>query len=251
MAAILALLSCSGKERDQAEDAGSTVQSVDSLPQPAEEGNRVYRGYAVHGLEVRSFQLCQTEETLWTEVRTGLLWTLHKDLVDDVESYQEIFAVVTGWRGPPPEEGFGAEYAGTLHVEEVLYAGIEGPGCDTEWDRYQYRIFGIDPFWSAEVSSRGIWMIRPEKTDVTWEDVSWEEVEGGVRLFGETGTEEGPYELIILPGTCRDPITNGYFGLVCVLRVDGEEFTGCVLKGAEPGPQPDVESDSDLRAKPD
>jgi uncharacterized membrane protein len=193
----------------------------------------VFRGYAVHGHEVRSFRLCGTKDTLWAVDRSQLLWDLHVQLKLGRQPYEEVFAVVRGQLGPPPKEGFGADYPGQLIVEEVLYATREGFDCDTDWEGFRYRAMGNEPFWSVEVSPTEIRLRRPGFPDVVWVDTREKTAGDQVQYMGDDDAGRS-MELTITRSPCRDTMSGAYFGLSATLRIGSEELKGCALIGSAP-----------------
>ena len=101
---------------------------VDDLPKPI-----VHRGLTVFGHEVRSFKPCGSETSLWAVDSSGLLWDLYTEMTVQDPPYQSVFVTVEGRLSAAPRDGFGADYAGTLFVDEVLYVAREGFGCDFDW----------------------------------------------------------------------------------------------------------------------
>ncbi|UCC84026.1 MAG: hypothetical protein JSW46_03595 [Gemmatimonadota bacterium] len=190
--------------------------------------SQIFRGLAIHAHEVRSFQPCGSDETLWAIDPQGVLWEIHDELVPRSEPYEEVFAVVTGQTGPPPAEGFGADYPGRLDIDEVLYVAWEGFGCDTGLSGFDYRAYGNEPFWNVEVSFGGLRLNRLGGETRTWVDVPEHTIENGVRFEGDGP----PFELTLVRGPCRDSMSGAYFGMSARLVLGAEELRGCALPGS-------------------
>ncbi len=208
----------------------------DKGPSLSPAAARVFRGHAVHGHEVRAFRPCGSREDLWAVDRSGLLWTLHGELVPNGVPRGEIFAVVEGAREPAPAEGFGAGYPGALRVDAVLYAGLEGPNCEAGWARFRYRAVGNEPFWSAVISAGGLRVTRLGEEDLVWPEVREERGASGVRFTAGGRPDRVPASLEITPTPCRDSMSGAYFAYSGHLRLEGRELAGCVLPGDEPAP---------------
>lgn len=192
--------------------------------------NEVFRGSIVFGHEVRSFRPCGEEETFWVVDQTGILWDLHRDLAPDLRPYQEVFFVLLGRRGPPPKEGFGADYAGELSVTEILYASLEGFSCETEWTKFNYRVFGNEPFWSAEVNDDNLELRRLNEPNLGWKNLQIEETRRGTIRYSEE-SEQNLVSLELFPEPCRDSMSGAFFSYTATLRLGLDELHGCALKG--------------------
>jgi putative lipoprotein len=189
--------------------------------------SRIFRGFAVHGHEVRSFRPCGSDEALWAIDPQGTLWEVHNELVPHREPYEEVFAVVVGRTGPAPTEGLGAEYPGRLDIDEVLHVAWEGFGCDTDWSAFDYRAYGNEPFWNVELSAARLRLNRLGSESRTWTDVRERTVENGVRFEGD----EPPIELTLVREPCRDSMSGAYFAMSARLVVGAEVLRGCALPG--------------------
>ncbi|KPK79205.1 MAG: hypothetical protein AMS25_13520 [Gemmatimonas sp. SM23_52] len=190
--------------------------------------SEIFRGFAVHGHEVRSFRPCGSEDALWAIDPKGKLWEMHDELVPHREPYEEVFAVVAGRMGAPPTEGFGADYPGRLEIDEVLYVAWEGFGCDTDWSGFDYRAYGNEPFWNVEVSAGVLRLNRLGSESRTWTDVQKHTIENGVRFEGDGP----PIELTLVREPCRDSMSGAYFGMSARLVLGAEELRGCALPGS-------------------
>jgi uncharacterized membrane protein len=233
---VLALAACGTGARTGEEGSSSTEEAARSPEsfRPAESGKgRVFWGLVSYGHEVRSFRPCEAEEALWARDPSGLLWELHAELAPGLEPYEEVFAVVRGVSGPPPAEGFGADYPGEIHVEEVLYVAGEGFSCEFDWSRFYYRAQGNEPSWWAEVSSGGLRLGRMGDQELSWPEVGVNADRGGISFLG-VGGPGGVAELALQEEPCRDSMSGAYYGFSAVLRLDDRELRGCALPGTAP-----------------
>lgn len=94
--------------------------------------SQVHRGLAVWGHEVREFRPCGSDAALWVVDETRELWQRYREIASDSEPYTEVYVELRGEMGPPPFDGFGAEYPGMIRVTEVLDAGPASSGCTDE-----------------------------------------------------------------------------------------------------------------------
>jgi putative lipoprotein len=210
---------CIYKEQMQQEAAEEEVQ--ETTPQR-------FLGHLVFGHEVRSFRPCGSTETLWVTDRSGLLWDIHQELAPHTGPYEEVFFVLAGQRGPPLTEGFGADYSGELVVEEVIYGAWEGFSCDSSWTGFSYRAAGNEPFWTAEVSDRGLVVKRPGEVDLRWIELK-EQLEGDAITLEGHSPAHGSVLLEIVPAPCRDSMSGAYFGNSAKLLLGEETMKGCAL----------------------
>jgi uncharacterized membrane protein len=208
----------------------SGIQEQEAPDERIEErASKRYLGSVVYGHEVRSFRACGSEETFWVTDRTGLLWDLHQELALKTQPYEEVFFVLSGYSGPAPVEGFGADYAGELVVEEIVYAAREGFSCDSNWKGFSYCTLGNEPFWSAEVSDQGLFLKRLGESDLQWTDLTREQ-SASRTIFISQEIPAAPLMLEVVSAPCRDSMSGAFFGYTARLQLGSEEFQGCALK---------------------
>jgi uncharacterized membrane protein len=198
MALLFGTSACSegGAEKE------STV--VDTVSRGIIRGHyTIIRGHYTFGHEVRALRPCGEEEDLWVIDRTDMLPQLFRQLVGPLKGDPRISVITTGSTGPAPAEGFGAEYAGTVTIDEVVYAALEGFECDFDVTGFVYRAYGNEPFWMVEV------------------------LPGAMR----GGGGEIPATLTIEPGPGYDNMSGSYFHHKARFDLDGEIFTGAALRG--------------------
>lgn len=221
---LFCLASCtSGDNKDDHRADVDEVKRASNL--------EVVRGHYVFGHEVRALRRCGENDTLWVVDSTNLLKDLHGELTSGTPPYAEIFVVAAGRIRPPQGEGFGADYSGTLMVEDILYAAVEGFGCNFDLSRFIYRALGNEPFWMVEVRQNEMSLTRPGHPTLMWADVKRKETEGGV-VFQAAGDNRPVVELVIRKEASRDAMSGAYFGLSATLVLEGVTFKGNALRGA-------------------
>jgi len=191
-----------------------------------------HRGLVVFGHEVRSFEPCSSETSLWTVDSSGVLWDLHSELALQDQPYQGLFAVVEGRLGEAPQDGFGADYAGTLVVDDVLYMAREGLGCDFNWSAFRYRALGNEPFWSADISATHIVLRMMGQDDQTWTLTHEGMTDGAVQFDGE-GAGGSSITVGIQREQCRDTMAGNFFGYTATVRLGDSTLTGCAVEGTQ------------------
>ena len=226
---VLFTVSCSSDHADRQDEAsGAGVPNGD--PSDVSHAVQIYRGYAVYGHEVRSFRPCGRDDPLWVIEPSGLLWTLHKQLASPQIPYQEVFVVVEAHKVPAPTDGFGADYSEALQIEAVLYAGLEGPGCHEDWNTFEYRVYGNEPFWLVEASKDRIRLSKMGSADQFWHEVTVERTAEDVR-YTSLKASTPPIELTVTRKPCRDSMSGAYYAFTAILRTGDEELHGCALQG--------------------
>ena len=209
----------------------STSQPPPSDKQGKTRTSEIFRGHIVFGHEVRSFRECGSEDALWVDDQTGLLWDVHQELAPKNQPYEEVFFSLLGRSGPPPRDGFGADYSGELVVEEILYAALEGFSCDTEWTKFNFRAFGNEPYWSVEVTEQRLELRRLGEPDILLGYPREKRVGKDAVFTVDDVTLE------VSSGPCRDSMSGAFFGYRATLRFGAEQFQGCGLKGEAVSPR--------------
>jgi uncharacterized membrane protein len=191
---------------------------------------RVLRGYARWGDEVREFTPCDSMEAVWVVDSSQALWIPYRELARDPADTMGLFAVVEGPVVPtPPVAGLGAGHARTLVVHRVLYVAREGYGCAAPWDRFAYRAFGSEPFWSLTVAGDSVTLIRPGEAERTWHGTRDSTAAGLTMSAGNPATDGVAVSLRATP--CRDTMAGSYFGYTAAVRLRGDSLAGCALVG--------------------
>jgi len=234
LALVLCLSACTSDDVDNGANRNDEPNNIKTVgeAQPG-DGTIDVRGHYVFGHEVRSLRVCGKDKTYWVIDHTNLLADLHQQLTPETVSYSEIFVFVTGRFGPPPADGFGADYPGALTIENVAYAAFEGFGCDFDWNNFAYRAQGNEPFWMVDVVAGEMRLARPGYDDKTWTGVK-ENSTGETVIFHAIGGDQSTIQLVIESKPSRDTMSGAYYGLSARLILDGKSFTGHALRGATP-----------------
>lgn len=217
MVAMTCMAGCMGK-------TGEKKGSPSSVPR-----GEIIRGLYLFGHETRALLPCGEEEDLWVIDNTGLLSGLHKGLVESMEGEIRIFVIATGSRGSAPTEGFGEKYAGSVVVDEVIYAALEGYRCEFDLAGFSWRAHGTEPFWLVEITGDGMKYSTPGNPVVTWPEFSGESKGDQIEFRGTGGEQEGM--LVILPGPGQDDMSGAYFHHRASFELDGKVFEGAAMRG--------------------
>jgi len=195
----------------------------------AGQAPELIRGLYTFGHEVRALRPCGEDEALWVIDKTKMLGQLYGKLDEAGQGGVQIFVIFNGNIGPAPADGFGAEYAGSVTVEEILYAAFEGHRCDFDLAGFVYRASGNEPFWLVEVLSDRMRLIRPGFPDLVWPGLTMETTGNGVVWRGSGG--EFPAALTIGPGPAYDSMSGAYFHQKASFDLDGQIFKGSAMRG--------------------
>jgi len=249
MALLVAFAGCGGEEKAsatklRADATHHTTQVQDTtqaqgavVPAAAdtaavEPPSDVFRGYLVIEAKRRSFQACGTTERTWIIDLTGQeLTDVYASLV--INPGDPIFVEFQGVLEPPPDVGFGADYANQIKVLELRRAALEGPGCNEDLKSIEFRARGNERFWNVEVTRKGITFAdlgrslklvfpyaKPKLSDGRWRYVS-----------AIKGDEKHTIVVDIERERCNDTMSGAYFSLLAEVEMDGRTYLGCALEG--------------------
>jgi uncharacterized membrane protein len=191
--------------------------------------SELIRGHYTFGHEVRALRPCGAEADLWVIDGSGQLRGLFGQLTGSVQGDLRIFVMATGTSGPPPADGFGADYVGAVKIGEVIYAALEGFGCDLDLAGFLFRASGNEPFWMVEVLPESMRLARPGHPDFTWSEFTMESQGEAIVLQGKGGDFSGT--LTIEPGPAFDSMSGAFFSHRAHFDLDGVTFLGTALRG--------------------
>jgi putative lipoprotein len=249
MAFLIASAGCAGEEkvsankvRAAATDSGSQAEDTTLAPSAQvtatadttvpEQPPDVFRGYLVLEPERRLFQACGATERSWIIDLTG------QELTDvyaalSINPGDPIFVEFQGLLEPPPDVGFGADYANQIKVLELRRAALEGPGCNEDLRSIEFRARGNEPFWSVDILQSGIVFsdfgrsmklafpyTKAKMSDGKWRYVSIIK-----------GDEDHRIVIDIERESCSDTMSGAYFSLLAEVEVDGRTYVGCATEG--------------------
>lgn len=246
LVALLVILSlavgCTGKKNDGGEAADSLGQAADDMASDDRstrvsrptlaDSSEIFRGYLVYGPERRSFKACGENRASWVvDLTRGVLWNVYEQLT--VNSLDPVFVEVRGEMGPPPGEGFGADYDHQLTVLQLRRAALEGPGCNEDLKATEFRALGNEPFWSVNISERGIVFSDFGRSQELVFPYSPPQVSADRRLYAASVAQGGRHriEITIDEQPCTDTMSGAYFSYVVQAKVDGRTYVGCAMEG--------------------
>lgn len=189
----------------------------------------IIRGHYLFGHEVRALRPCGEDEDVWVIDPTGVLVKQFRQLTGGLQGDARISVIATGRKGPAPAEGFGADYPGSVIIDEVIYAALEGYGCDFDLTGFVFRAYGNEPFWMVEVMPGAMRFSQPGSPEVIWPQVAGER-QGNVMIFRGSGGEKSA-TLTIEPEPGYDNMSGSYFHHGARFDLDGDIFTGTALRG--------------------
>ena len=201
------------------------VQSVDPDLELGSTGDYslTRAGWFVIGHEVSSFRECGAEETeaKWLVDNTGLVSSLFKESQAGADPYSEAFGIADIRYEEAPEDGFGADYAGTAVLTDLQYWRIEGFDCGFKWNDYRFIAAGNEPFWRLVVEDSTVRLIEPES--------EWS-LEANVHEWPIVSRDEA-LTVTAYPEECRDSMVGNYYSHTVTVTHAGRSLTGCGHRG--------------------
>ena len=131
--------------------------------------------------------------------------------------YSEAFGIADIRVEPAPEEGFGADYAGTAVLTDLQYWRMEGFDCDFNWEDYRFIASGNEPFWRVVVSDSTVQLSQPDKEETFDLNVgSW-----------PLKSVDGEFSLDAEQTICRDSMSGSVFGFTVTVILGDRVLKGC------------------------
>lgn len=226
-----------------------TPPAVEKVPEPqtpapapapaassARASGQIHRGHLSigAGIEARSFKLCGAEESIWVEDRTEAdLWATYRELAGFPN--RPLFMSVRGELQPPPPGGFGAHYSSQLMIYELRHAATESAGCFDDLFGLQFRASGNEPFWTLEISSRGLIYSAPgQESRTLFPYAPPTRTDSGLVYESRTGGNN-PQSLRVRlqQESCRDTMADAIFSYSATAELNGQPLRGCALQGGD------------------
>jgi uncharacterized membrane protein len=196
----------------------------------------------VLGHEVRSFEPCDGDHALWVVDETGGdLGRVYEDLTHEV--YQRLYVEILGTEGERPEEGFGADYGGSITVIALRHAASESLGCGWDLTGILFRASGNEPFWHVDIRADAILLNEMDSGERVFLPSS--ETNESLQPSGGDGLEQyrgmarggpdvapgGSIVITFSEQPCRDSMSGAFFNFAARIEVDGRELSGCARPG--------------------
>lgn len=120
-------------------------------------------------------------------------------------------------------------------LQEIRYAGPEGPGCDRLPAEGEVEARGNEPFWFVRVDGDHAWIRTPEEPDsVGYGDGRWSQPAPGrwtYHAVGQAGGQSDQLTLELREGRCTDNMSAARYPFSAVLTRTGNRMEGCALEG--------------------
>ena len=121
---------------------------------------------------------------------------------------------------------------GHLFVTRFHRLYSEGPGCTAQLDPTAFVAWGNEPFWAASDAGGTLRLERPgaepllaTRSEARAENGEW---------IVEGQTASGTLSLRLLPGLCRDGMSDALYAWSAVAQSGDTELKGCGFPGFEP-----------------
>lgn len=187
-----------------------------------EHPSSVMIGHVVVGHEVRSFQECGSEEVYWVVDDSKTVERLYEESTFGMQPYQPAFASVYAVAGPKSDDGFAADYDGTVLVDSINYWPIEGFDCNYSWNEFEYRAWSSEPFFMLSIKNDNV-LVR----DLVGGEQSWVVQNDGLKW----SSPRGDLQVSLEGKECRDSMSGTYFGYTATFRIGDLELRGCAASG--------------------
>jgi uncharacterized membrane protein len=188
-----------------------------------------FRGHLVWGHESRSFSECGEGRSGWVVNETGdELVEVYEELTST--PYQPMFVEVRGTWSAAPEEGFGADYAESLTITELLRAEGEGFGCRLDLDGVLYIANGNEPSWRLVLREDQMTLRTMTSPDTTEFALPRKSVDDATEIFDADGPE-GAIRVALERRRCTDSMSGARFAFAALVEVAGRRLHGCALQG--------------------
>jgi uncharacterized membrane protein len=107
----------------------------------------------------------------------------------------------------------------------------EGPGCEAQLDPNAFVAWGNEPFWAASDTGGGLRLERPG-ADALVASNSEARAENGEWIV-EGQTAKGTLSLRLVPGECRDGMSDALYAWSASAHFGDTELKGCGFPGFE------------------
>jgi len=118
---------------------------------------------------------------------------------------------------------------GHLFVTRFHRLYSEGPGCDAQLDPNAFVAWGNEPFWAASDTGGGLRLERPGADALVATD-SQARIENGEWIV-EGQTAQGMLSVRLVPGECRDGMSDALYAWSTSAHFGDTELKGCGFPG--------------------
>ncbi len=183
------------------------------------------------GDEARSFTPCGGGRDSWVFDSTPdtELQKVHQKLT--VQPYQGIYVEVRGEMGPPPTEGFGADYGNQLTLYELRRAALGGKGCEEDLRGFQFKARGNEPYRNLTIAESGIALSEMGSAPQTYPYTAPQAIAEGWIFSPTSEGMAASIQVTLHRRRCIDTMSGEYFGYEAVVRLHDQELVGCAYEG--------------------
>ena len=120
-------------------------------------------------------------------------------------------------------------------LQEIRYAGLEGPGCDRLPPEGDLEARGNEPFWNVRVDGATALLRTPMEPDgQTFRDGTWIRVGNGAWRYESHRGDQNARESLTLELTeerCADSMSGARFPFRATVIRNNNRMEGCALEG--------------------
>jgi uncharacterized membrane protein len=107
----------------------------------------------------------------------------------------------------------------------------QGPGCEAQLDPDAFVAWGNEPFWAASDAGGGLRLEQPGADSLTATDSEARSEKGEWIVEGHTA--KGLLSLRLVPGLCRDGMSDALYGWSATASFGDKQLKGCGFPGFE------------------
>jgi uncharacterized membrane protein len=198
-----------------------------------DESYQLYEGIFVFGSEVYSFRPCDEDKAYWIEGDRDEMIARYKESLSFYYPFEPAFAMVKGWIGAAPAHPPGSDYAGTLHVVEVVDVGLRT--FFNPCTKYDFYAVGNEPNWSVLISKQSQRIeYRDYSTETSFFFPYIEPTQEGTKLIYYSKNERDlSISITISPESCSDGMSDLDYSYSAKLEFGSETRNGCARDSGE------------------
>ncbi len=184
-----------------------------------EVSSSLWRGNFAIGRHGAEMSPCFSGSRIEIEDATtsGLLTALYRELAS--RPGKPIFVEFSGTRA-----------AGRVRAEALHRASRDGPGCRENVSAVRLVALGTDPLWRLESRAEGMRLYQAG-VGAPREFPARAFASRGAEFVYEGASASSVLKLRVIPGACRDRLSNAFFDHVAEVELDAERLSGCAYWG--------------------
>lgn len=216
----IALTGCSQTQLSPSESEKSPSASLDA-PSTIQPQTFIMRGQVIVGHESRTFTPCGSQEQYWLDLSPEL--ALEAQGLSNTP-YQPMYGELIGHLTVPSQTGYNADFTARFVVDQVNILTAENPNrCNQPLK--PTRVFGNEPFWSAQFDKSNITYSQMGETPQAFE-IQSSRMSSEQRQY-QLSSDQGDGELNLTKSRCNDTMSDSLYGWYAELTLNDKTHKGC------------------------